>query len=142
MIVLDTDIVTLLSYGRNEKLQGRIELVDDEEILAITFITRMEILRGRHDSILKAASTAEMQTATQRFQAAEAMLNDFALLYPTVDSCRHFEALAQPRRGKKKMRRPDMLIASIALAQNAVLVTRNVKDYKDVPNLRVENWAD
>jgi predicted nucleic acid-binding protein len=35
-----------------------------------------------------------------------------------------------------------MLIACTALANDALLVTRNVKDYKDVPGLRIENWAD
>jgi tRNA(fMet)-specific endonuclease VapC len=39
------------------------------------------------------------------------------------------------------MGRPDMLIASIALAHDALLVTRNVDDYKAVSGLRVENWA-
>jgi len=40
------------------------------------------------------------------------------------------------------MRRADMLIACIALGHKARLVTRNLKDYKDVPGLRLENWAD
>jgi tRNA(fMet)-specific endonuclease VapC len=141
MIVLDTDIVTLFSYG-NEKIRKRIEGLSEEETLAVTLVTRMEILQGRHDSILKAANAAEMQTATQRFQAAEEMLNDFALLYPDDASSRHFEALLKPKKGKKKMRRADMLIASIALAHDALLVTKNTKDYQGINGLRIENWAD
>jgi predicted nucleic acid-binding protein len=35
-----------------------------------------------------------------------------------------------------------MLIACICLAHDALLVTRNVDDYKGVAGLRVENWAD
>jgi predicted nucleic acid-binding protein len=30
----------------------------------------------------------------------------------------------------------------MALANNALLVNRNTKDFKDVPGLRLENWAD
>jgi predicted nucleic acid-binding protein len=40
------------------------------------------------------------------------------------------------------MGRPDMLIACIALAHDALLVTRNTKDYKGIAGLRMENWVD
>lgn len=42
----------------------------------------------------------------------------------------------------KKIGRADLLIASIALAERALLVTRNLKDFKQIPGLHVENWAD
>ncbi len=34
----------------------------------------------------------------------------------------------------------DMRIAAVALAQNLILVTGNVRHFQRVPNLRVENW--
>lgn len=36
----------------------------------------------------------------------------------------------------------DTLIASHARAEGLVLVTNNVREFKRVPGLRVENWAD
>jgi tRNA(fMet)-specific endonuclease VapC len=42
----------------------------------------------------------------------------------------------------KKMGRADLLIACIALAHDALLVTRNTRDYKKVPGLRLANWVD
>jgi predicted nucleic acid-binding protein len=36
----------------------------------------------------------------------------------------------------------DTLSASIALAENAKLITRNVRDFSLVPGLMWENWAD
>ena len=36
----------------------------------------------------------------------------------------------------------DLKIAAIALAHDALLLTRNLVDFDKVPNLRVENWLD
>jgi predicted nucleic acid-binding protein len=141
MTVLDTDIVTLLSYGKTEKLQERLAAVAEGEELAVTIITRMEILQGRFASIRNAADPEELRVATERFQASERLLNSFVRLDPNDAAMEHFERL---RKGKKtrNIRRGDMLIACITLAHEALLVTRNVKDYRDVAGLRVENWAD
>ena len=38
--------------------------------------------------------------------------------------------------------RADLLIAAIVLTHRATLVSRNLKDFRQVPGLRVENWAD
>ena len=48
------------------------------------------------------------------------------------------------RQNKKltKIGRADLLIASIALAHRATLVTRNLLHFQQVPGLRLENWAD
>ena len=34
------------------------------------------------------------------------------------------------------------MIAAITLAHRATLVSRNVKDFRRVPGMQVENWAD
>jgi hypothetical protein len=95
MIVLDTDIVPLFAYG-NEKIRKRVEDVEEDETLAVTLITHMEILQGRHNSILKAANAAEKQMVVQRCQAAKGRLYDFAELYPNETSCGHFQDLMLP----------------------------------------------
>jgi tRNA(fMet)-specific endonuclease VapC len=35
----------------------------------------------------------------------------------------------------------DLLIASVALAENRVLVTNNIRHYERITGLRVENWV-
>jgi tRNA(fMet)-specific endonuclease VapC len=98
-------------------------------------------LRGRADSLLKAANEEELRKAAERFRQAEELLSDFLVAGFDENSIRHFGRLRK-QRNLKKMGRADMLIACIALAHDALLVTRNTKDYKDVAGLRMENWVD
>ncbi len=140
MIVLDTDIVTLLSYGQTDKLQQRMKAVPESEELATTIITRMEILQGRFSSIVKAANEGELLKAMDRFRASRELLDSFRLLEVNNAAGQHFKQMMKAK--KRPKRRGDMLIACIALAHQALLVTRNVKDYEPVKGLRMENWAD
>jgi predicted nucleic acid-binding protein len=52
MILLDTDILTLVFQG-NAEVQKRLR--STEEPVATTIITRIEILQGRFDAMFKAA---------------------------------------------------------------------------------------
>jgi predicted nucleic acid-binding protein len=143
MIVFDTDIVTLLTYGKTDKLKARLAAVDDNEQLAVAITTYIEIIRPRCDSISKAASAAEMEKATRGFRASKEVLDAFLILHHTEESYRRFEELMNAKKGKKRKKdRSDMMVASIALANNALLVTRNTDDYKGINGLTVENWAD
>jgi predicted nucleic acid-binding protein len=56
------------------------------------------------------------------------------------EAARHFKVLLGQK--KLKMKRSDMLIACTALAHDAVLVTRNTKDFNKVVGLKLANWAD
>ncbi len=139
MIILDSDIFTLLTYEHSNVVR-HYEAVPADERLAVTVVTRIEILRGRTDSLLKAASEQELLTATKRLQTTEEALNDFLVVHVDEEAAKHFPALLEQK--KLKMRRPDMLIACIALANDALLVTRNTKDFKKVSGLKLANWAD
>ncbi len=139
MILLDTDTVTHFSYG-NVNVCRKIEEVGDEE-LAIAVITRNEILRGRAESLLKAANEQELRKASARFRQAEELLSDFVVVGFDEDSIKHFGRLRK-QRTLKKMGRADLLIACTALASRATLVTRNSRDFRQVPGLRLDNWAD
>jgi len=48
----------------------------------------------------------------------------------------------QRQRGLKKIGHVDLLVASIALANRATLVTRNLRHFERVSDLTLENWVD
>jgi predicted nucleic acid-binding protein len=136
MIILDSDIFTLPTY-EHPNVVRHYEAVPADERLAVTAVTRIEILRGRTDSVLKAANEQELLTATRRMQATEEAPSDFLVVHVDEEAAKHFRALLGQK--KLKMRRPDMLIACIALANDALLVTRNTKDFKKVAGLKLAN---
>src|SRR6185437_5106885 len=105
MIVLDSDIVTLLSYGQTDRLQRRIASVQGSEELTATIITRMEILRGRFDGILKAANEDELLKAMDHFRSSRSLLDSFRLLEVNAEAARHFKQMLKAK--KKPKRRGD-----------------------------------
>jgi tRNA(fMet)-specific endonuclease VapC len=139
MIGLDTDTLTLL-FRHHPRVLERMQQANED--LAVTIISRIEILRGRFDSLLKAADGAELQRGQQRLAEAERDLARIPMMLPVnADAAQVFDHLREKKK-LKKIGRADLLIASIALAQRATLVTRNLKDFRQAPGLPVENWAD
>ena len=140
MIVLDTDVFTHFTWGHANVLR-HYKALPTGEPTAITAVTRAEVIRGKTDGLLKAADERELLLAARRFQEAEVALALFLLLHVDAAAARHFETLRK-RKKQGKMERADMLIACIALANDALLVTRNTKDFDEVTGLRLANWVD
>ena len=66
-------------------------------------------------------------------------LQEFVILPWTTQSASVFDRL---RREKLRIGTMDLRIASIALANNATVLTANLRDFRKVPDLRTENWLD
>jgi tRNA(fMet)-specific endonuclease VapC len=138
MFILDTDIFTLL-------VKGHPRVVDrnrrESAAVALTVITRIEVLQGRFASMVKAATGEVLLLAQARLQYSEGELAKVPIVFFEATAATEFDRLRQDKK-VKKIGRADLLIAAIALAQRATLVTRNLRDFRQVPGLRVENWAD
>jgi tRNA(fMet)-specific endonuclease VapC len=137
MTLLDTDTLSLLMHG-HDRVTRRVEQSD---AITITIVTRIEILRGRFDYILKAANGAEVLKAQHWLIENENYLEEIDVAAFDDRAAAEFDKLRRNTK-IKKIGRADLLIASIALAHRATLITRNVKDFRLVPGLAFENWAD
>ena len=137
MFVLDTDTLTHLLMGHKRVTEKRARATEE---VTLAIITRIEMLQGRFASILKAEDAGKLLLAQQRLVETEKDLRKFIILGIDGAVGTEFDQLRQNR--KLKIRRGDLLIAAIALANRATLVTRNEKDFHKVPGLRIENWAD
>jgi tRNA(fMet)-specific endonuclease VapC len=113
-------------------VKERYESFPDDEDLALSPITRAEILRGRLDSLIKAATPTEWLTAQSRLLESEEWLGEFEIAEITFTAGEHFERLMKNKK-LKNLGRSDLLSACTALAHDATLVTRNTKDFAPIP---------
>lgn len=137
MTLLDTDTLSLLMHG-HDRVSRRVEQSDS---FAITIVTRIEILHGRFDSIVKAANGTELLKAQHWLIENESYLNEIDVATFDDVAAGQFDRMRQNTK-LKKIGRADLLIACIAVAQRATLITRNLKHFRLVPGLAIENWAD
>lgn len=135
--LLDTDTLSHL-FAQHPKVVKKFNAVPGSEVVGTTIITRIETLRGRFDYALKADTAEDLMKAHHLLTQTEEWLKVFYIAPFTQFAADHFLQLNK----RIRIRRADLLIACICLAQNAFLVTRNVKDFRIVPNLRIENWLD
>lgn len=138
MIALDTDMLSLFTKG-HPRVVARVGAATEEVVT--TVISRIEILQGRFDFLLKAADSGQLQRAQQWLDQTERDLADIPIVTIDAPAAAEFDRLRR-HKNLKKIGRADLLIASIALAHDATLVTRNLRHFQQVPGLRVANWAE
>jgi len=139
MYLLDTDTLSHFWTG-NPRVVRHVSEIPDGEI-GITSITKAEVLRRRCENLLKADDPLEMLKAQERLDKTEVRLTALLILPFDIAAARKFAQLASVDR-LKRIGRADLLIASIALGNDATLAARNLKHFRQVPGLRVVNWVD
>lgn len=139
MKILDTDTLTLLFSGQ-DRVVRRHQLETDE--VAITIVSWIETLQGRFAMLLTAADGEALQRAQLWLDRTVNHLVAIPNLI-TVDAAAaaEFDRLRENKK-LKKIGRKDLLIGCLALANRATVVTRNLKDFRQIPGLQAENWAD
>ena len=134
--VLDTDCLSLLQRGHPLVMQ-RVNAVNFEEI-AVTVITVEEQMRGWLNNIKQAADADRLVSAYKWLRETVEDFNSVKLLDFNQDALAYYTEL---RRQKIRIGTQDLRIASIVLSVNGILVTRNRRDFSQVPNLMLEDWT-
>jgi tRNA(fMet)-specific endonuclease VapC len=139
MYLLDTDTLTHL-YRGNSNVVRKLTAVEDVDV-GITIITKVEILRGRIDYLLKADAGTNLLKAQELLFRTEELLSQLLIVPISQTASLEFDRLRAVSK-YRKIGRADLLIASITLANRATLVTRNKRHFQQIPGLKIENWVD
>lgn len=130
--LLDTDTISNLVKPRpSPSLKVKLEQVSSES-LGISMITLMELYMG--------------QLLSSQPELIRRFIEDWILQTVTVfefDQNQAKQAAAIQRRLRQEGQTLDWLdvmIAACAIAKGRILVTGNIRHFRRIPHLRVENW--
>ena len=132
--LLDTNIISEFTKPQpNQKVMER--LLALENVSAISSITWSELWHGVY-----------LLPESKKRSHYELFLEEkLSEIYPIISLDKNAGKIlgllqtATEKSGKTRSY-GDLQIASIAIANNMILVTRNTKDFEHIPNLMMENW--
>ncbi len=134
--LLDTDHVSLSQRGHTLVI-ARIQATGPSQI-AVSVITVEEQLRGWLAAIRNATTSQARVTAYQRLRMAVEYFASITVLDYTLAA----DALVMDlRRQGVRVATQDLRIAVVALVHSATVVTRNERDFRQVPGLAIADWS-
>lgn len=139
MYLLDTDHLSVLERGGDGvvRLQQRLRTVSPDTVAA-TVVSYEEQTRGWLSLVAKARSMEDQVVAYRHLQRH---LQIFCAVPLIALSPAAVTVMQRLQKQRIRIGTMDLKIASIALAQDATLLSRNVTDFQKVPGLRVEDWT-
>ncbi len=139
MLVLDTDVLSILQSGRGpavERLRSRMRASEEPD--AVTVVTFAEQMRGWLARCSAATTPADYVAATRRLRGT---FDDFQKRTMLDFGDRAAAEFTRLKAAKVRIGTMDLRIAAITLANDAKLITRNLRDFEKVPGLRAEDWT-
>lgn len=138
MYLLDTDHITALDRGgeEGERLHTHLAHVPPEEAAA-SVVSYEEQMRGW---LAYSAQLRAMDRQVAGCHRLERMLEFYCTTPLLSFDARAAEQFQRLWVARIRIGTMDLKIAAIALANDAVLLSRNLTDFSKVPALRVEDW--
>ena len=131
MYLLDTNIVSYLQAGKTSVAQ-KVTAQDAGEI-AICGPVLAELYFGAYLNPIKEKILIEKYQQVERICQAY----DFS----SLEAKTYAKLKAELTKAGKIIEDFDLMIASICLANDLILVTHNLKHFKNIPGLKVEDWV-
>jgi tRNA(fMet)-specific endonuclease VapC len=138
MILLDTDhfsVVADARHVRHPKLVARLSTVDDT--IGIPVIDVEEQLRAWLAQIRRAKTVRDQVVPYDRLIRLIATLSEWEIVRWSEQAADEFARL---RKERIRIGTQDLKIAALSVVNSALLLSANMRDFEQVPGLRVEDW--
>ncbi len=110
--------------------------------IAVTIVTVQELFNGWVVNINNPSSANNLVELYTRFWATVEFLQSVRILnFDAAADTQYRHLLKEYTPLRKNRIQKDVRIAAIALSVNGVLVTRNQRDFSQVPGLVLEDWT-
>jgi tRNA(fMet)-specific endonuclease VapC len=142
MILLDSDHVSHLKYikgNRADRLMRKLAAQPLAEVISTTIITVEEQMRGWLASIAKERQVRRQVTPYLELTQLFEYFQVFKIVHFDEAAVDEFEKL---KASKIHIGTMDLKIAAITLTHHALLLSANLRDFQQIPGLRVENWLE
>ena len=136
LYILDTDHMTLWQHN-NAVVIAKLRQVPFSD-RAVTQVSLTEQVQGWQALIARARTEGEIARNLQRLYETITLYQSLQVLRYEPDAILRFEQL---RQAKIRIGSQDLRIAAIALGKNATVVTRNLRDFRQIPGLQVADWS-
>jgi tRNA(fMet)-specific endonuclease VapC len=139
MVIFDTDHLSVLEHPDTPQAVRLTEAMDQrgDEQFSTTAISLEEQMRGWLAAIHRTPKVHDQIFYYTRLVGLVDFYSRWELLPFNELAADRFEAL---RKQRIRVGTMDLKIAAIALAEGALLVSANLRDFERVPGLHVENW--
>jgi tRNA(fMet)-specific endonuclease VapC len=138
MTVFDTDIMTEIFRGTAAIVERAKRIPPEEQGVPIVAVE--EILRGRLNAVRQAEAGRIRISITRAYDLLRESLSDFRrlIVLPYTDQA---ELLFREWREQRiRVATHDLRIAALCVDHGAKLVSRNRRDFDQIPGLTVEYW--
>lgn len=136
LYIFDTDTLTL--FGRLHPAIVRNVMLHLADEIRVTAITVEEQVGGWYSAIRAARTPQQIEDAYTRFIDSVRQLSSWDAMPFTVAAVQRYQTLL---RQKLNVGGNDLRIASIALEEGAIVVTRNLRDFRRIPGVQCEDWS-
>ena len=135
--ILDTDCVSLILYDHPQ-----VTAKAAKHRVAVTIITVQELFNGWISRINDPSQVHNLPALYSKLWTTVKYLQTIEVLNftPEADTCLKKLLKDNPPLRKNRLQK-DMRIAAIALSVGATVVTRNQRDFGQVPGLSMEDWT-
>jgi tRNA(fMet)-specific endonuclease VapC len=101
-------------------------------LVAMSIVSKVELDNG----VYRDPAEAHVRQA-----ALDLLLENFDILPFGMDESTYYRSIVA-KLGYSRSRTLDRMIAATALRTRATLVTANIRDFRDVPGLKIEDWSN
>ena len=130
-MIADTSVIVDIMKSNKEAIEKAEEIGKSGSTIAVTSISIFELFVGVELSIKK----------DQERNKITRILNGLSIISFDEDSAREAGRIfAQKRRNGSTIDPEDSMIAGICARRNEILITRNIKHFKDIEGVKIEAY--